>query len=137
MKQGGGATAPRLHRLRRSYSRPPNPAGFLFAFVGCRLLLLILRFQRLSFARVLRSEEFGGPPLFEPSLKMERNTGHITASGLSPWAHRGFNARGPSKVLPVRGTRVHGGGFMLAVMNFVGRATAARPLPNLWKLLVW
>ena len=74
--------APHSHRLHRPDGRPPDLAVFSFAFAGCRLLL-ILRLKLLRFWRVLiLSEQFGGPPLFEPSLKVEGNTGHIKASGL-------------------------------------------------------
>src|SRR5262245_29256266 len=75
----------RSRRWCRLDTRPPNPASVSFAFAGGRLLL-ILRFNLLRFGRVrIRSEEkFGSPPLFEPSLKVEGNTGHIKASGLAP-----------------------------------------------------
>jgi hypothetical protein len=75
----------RSHRWCRLDTRAPNPASSSFALAGCRLLLN-LRFELLRFGRVrIRSEEeFGGPPPFEPSLKVEGNIGHIKASGLVP-----------------------------------------------------
>jgi hypothetical protein len=81
----GTSSVSHSHRWCRLDTRAPNPACSSFAFAGCRLLLH-LRFELLRFGRVrIRSEEeFGGPPLFEPSLNVEGNTGHIKASGLVP-----------------------------------------------------
>jgi len=49
--------------------------GFSFALAGLGHLL-ILAFK-LSFFERGRTDESGGPPLFEPSLKVEGDIGHI------------------------------------------------------------
>jgi len=57
-----------------------NPVGFSFALAGLGQLL-ILPFKLLLFGRG-GTDESGGPPPFEPSLKVEGNIGHIQASRL-------------------------------------------------------
>jgi hypothetical protein len=56
--------------------------GFSFALAGLGQLLM-LPFKLLLFRRG-RTEESGGPPLFEPSLKVEGDIGHFKTSGLCP-----------------------------------------------------
>jgi hypothetical protein len=64
-----------------------------------RVQLLILPLN-LMFRRVRRiwSGEPGGPPLLEPSLKVEGDAGHMKNSGLVTAVHKASNARGPLKV---------------------------------------
>jgi hypothetical protein len=55
-----------------------NPAGFSFAFAGCGKLLT------LPFPMLLeRARKSGGPPLFEPSFKVERDSTHNQSSGFA------------------------------------------------------
>jgi hypothetical protein len=56
--------------------------GFSFALAGLGQPL-ILPFRLLLFGRG-QADEPGGPPLFEPSLKVERDIGHIKPLGLFP-----------------------------------------------------
>ena len=53
-----------------------NPAGFSFAFAGCGKLLTLLFPMLLE-----RARKSGGPPLFEPSLKVEWNANHNKTYG--------------------------------------------------------
>jgi len=87
-----------LERLRRW----PGPAagrlklvGFSFALAG-RRRLPTLRCKLMLFRRVrrLRSES-GGPPLFEPSLKVEGDTAHNPKLRLVAPVSWTLNARGP------------------------------------------
>src|SRR6516165_3773222 len=90
-----GASLPRSHRWCRPDAQRPNPVGFSFALAGLGQPL-ILPFRLLLFGR-RQTDEPGGPPLFEPSLKVERNIGHIKPLGLFP-RFIGINALGPLKV---------------------------------------
>src|SRR5229473_7830975 len=55
-----------------------NPAGFSFAFAGCGKLLT------LPFPMLLeRARKSGGPPLFEPSFKVQRDSTHNQSSGFA------------------------------------------------------
>jgi hypothetical protein len=56
--------------------------GFSFALAGLGQLL-IPPFKLLLFGRG-RPDEPGSPPLFEPSLKVERDIGHIKPLGFTP-----------------------------------------------------
>ena len=63
--------------------------------------MLILPFKPLLLGRVwvIRSVESGGPSLFEPSLKIEGNTGHTNALALPPqfdWPQRLWFSKGPA-----------------------------------------
>ena len=73
-----------------------NPAGFSFAFAGCGKLLT------LPFPMLLeRARKSGGPPLFEPSFKVQRDCTHNQSSGFAAAPRgQGLNARGPLKVVP-------------------------------------
>ena len=77
-----GASVSRSHRWCRPDAHRLNPAGFSFALAGLGQLLM-LPFKLLLFRRG-RTEESGGPPLFEPSLKVEGDIGHFKTSGLCP-----------------------------------------------------
>jgi hypothetical protein len=77
-----------------------NPAGFSFPFAGrCRLTLLFkpILLVRGGFCRPGKS---GGPPLFEPSFKVQRDSTHNQSSGFAvapgsrPQRARSF--KGPS-----------------------------------------
>ena len=73
-----------------------NPAGFSFAFAGCGKLLTLLFPMLLE-----RARKFGGPPLFEPSFKVQRDSTHNQSSGFAVAPRgQGLNARGPLKVHP-------------------------------------
>jgi hypothetical protein len=73
-----GASVPRSRRRCRPQARRFNP-GFSFGFGGFGKLLLLLR---LAFERwQRRPAKSGGPPLFEPSLKIQGYTAHIGNSG--------------------------------------------------------
>jgi hypothetical protein len=61
---------------------------------------LILPFKLLLFPRS-RTDEPGGPPLFEPSLKIEGDIGHLKPTGLSAPVHRTINAQDHLKVRQV------------------------------------
>ena len=75
-----GASFPRSH----CWCRPDalSPAGFSFALARLRQLL-ILPFKLWLFG-CGRTDESGGPPLFEPSLQVEGDIRHIKTSGLCP-----------------------------------------------------
>ena len=72
-----------------------NPAGFSFAFAGCGKLLTLLFPMLLE-----RARKSGGPPLFEPSFKVQRDSTHNQSSGFAvapgvrPQRARSF--KGPS-----------------------------------------
>ena len=73
-----------------------NPAGFSFAFAGCGKLLTLLFPMLLE-----RARKSGGPPLFEPSFKVQRDCTHNQSSGFAAAPRgQGLNARGPLKVHP-------------------------------------
>src|ERR1700722_7874728 len=73
-----GASDPRSRRRCRPQARRFNP-GFYFGFGGFGKLLLLLR---LAFGRwQRRPAKSGGPPLFEPSLKVQGYTAHNRNSG--------------------------------------------------------
>ena len=69
------SSVPRSQRWRRPDAHWLNPVGFSFALAGLGQLL-ILPFKHLFFEGG-RTEESGGPSLFEPSLKVEGDIGHI------------------------------------------------------------
>jgi len=74
-----------------------NPAGLSLAFAGFgELLTLPFKAMLLECAR-----KSGGPPLFEPSFKVQRNSAHNQSSGfaVAPGL-KAHNARGPLKVHP-------------------------------------
>jgi hypothetical protein len=74
VREGAGASVPRSRRRCRPQARRLNPAVFSFGFGGLGKLLLL----RLALGRRWRSrpDKSGGPPLFEPSLKVQRNVAH-------------------------------------------------------------
>ena len=72
------SSIPRSQRWRRPDAHWLNPVGFSFALAGLGQLL-IQPFKFLFFGRGWTNES-GGPPLFEPSLKVEGDIGHIKAS---------------------------------------------------------
>jgi hypothetical protein len=59
-----------------------NPAGFSFAFAGCGKLLTLL-FPMLFPMLLERARKSGGPPLFEPSFKVQRENAHNQSSGFA------------------------------------------------------
>jgi hypothetical protein len=67
-------SGPRSHRRCRPHARRFNPADFSFGFGGFGKLLLL----RLALGRRWRSRptKSGGPPLFEPSLKVQGDDTH-------------------------------------------------------------
>jgi len=69
------------HRWGRPDAHWPNPVVFSFALAGLGELL-IMPFKPLLFGRG-RTNEPGGPPLFEPSLKVEGEIGHIKPLGFT------------------------------------------------------
>jgi hypothetical protein len=76
------ASVPRSHRWGKPETRRLNPVGFSFARVGRGDLLAL--FFRPMFSRCdrwNRSGESSGPPLFAPSLKIERDIAHNQNSG--------------------------------------------------------
>ena len=77
-----GASVPRSHRWCRPDAHRFSPAGFSFALAGLSQLM-ILPFKLLLFG-CGRTDESGGPTLFEPSLKVEGDIGHIKTSVLCP-----------------------------------------------------
>jgi hypothetical protein len=73
-----------LTPLGRSEARWLDPVGFSFVFAR-RGRLLILRFKLVLLWRAqVRSQESGGPPFFEPSLKVEGDTAHSQNSAFAP-----------------------------------------------------
>jgi hypothetical protein len=81
-KKRRGASIPRSHRLCRPQAHRFNPAGFSIGFGGFGKLLLLLK---LALGRRWRSRptKSGGPPLFEPSLKVEGYKAHHRNSGFA------------------------------------------------------
>src|SRR5258708_29096298 len=81
-------------------SRPALPAGFSFAFAGRgELLMLLLPFKAML--PLGHARKSGGPPLFEPSFKVQGENAHNQSSGFTaPPVLKGLNARGPLKVHP-------------------------------------
>jgi hypothetical protein len=79
---GRGASVPRSNRRYRPQARRFNPAGFSFGFGGFGKLLLLLR---MALGRRWRSQptKSCGPPLFEPSLKVQWYTAHSRNSGFA------------------------------------------------------
>jgi hypothetical protein len=59
-----------------------NSAGFSFAFAGCGKLLT-LPFPMLLPMLLERARKSGGPPLFEPSFKVQRDSTHNQNSGFA------------------------------------------------------
>ena len=74
-KKARDQLAPRSHRWCRPDAHWLNPVSFSFVLAGVGQLL-ILPFKLLFFEGD-RTDESGGPPLFEPSLKVEGDIGHI------------------------------------------------------------
>jgi hypothetical protein len=81
-RRGSG---PRSHRRNRSQARRPRPAGFSFAFIG-RADLFALPIKPILLWRVgwIRSGKSGGPSLFEPSLKVQRDNTYNQTPGCRP-----------------------------------------------------
>src|SRR5258705_1496824 len=81
-------------------SRPVLPAGLSFAFAGRgELLMLLLPFKAML--PLGHARKSGGPPLFEPSFKVQRENAHNQSSGITAAPGlEGLNARGPLKVHP-------------------------------------
>jgi len=89
------------HRWGRPQARRFDPAGFSFGFGGCgKLLILPFKFLLFRRRRWNRSRKSGGPPLFELSLKVQRDIAHNAPQGSRscPGA-TALNARGALKVL--------------------------------------
>ncbi len=78
---GGSATlSPRWFELTtkgRPRTHRPNLAGFSLLFAGGGLLLLTRRIAML----LGNSRKSGGPPLFAPSFKVQRDNAHNPSSG--------------------------------------------------------
>jgi hypothetical protein len=76
------------------------PAGFSFAFAGRgELLMLLLPFKAML--PLGHARKSGGPPLLEPSFKVQRENAHNQSSGFTAAPGlEGLNARGPLKVHP-------------------------------------
>jgi hypothetical protein len=85
-------------RDNRRQARRLNRAGFSFGFGGLGKLLLLLRLT-LGRRRRSRPIKSGGPPLFEPSFKVQGYAAHNRNSGFAvlPRCY-GLNARGARKV---------------------------------------
>jgi hypothetical protein len=86
MTSRGAADSGLRLRARRLTSagkeaRRLNAAGFAFAVVGCGDLMLLLPFKAMLLLKRARGRKSGGPPLFAPSFKVQRNTGHNQSSG--------------------------------------------------------
>ena len=65
------------HRWGRPQARRPNPEGFSFAFTRRgELFALPFRPTLLGRSRCNRQQKSGGPSLFEPSLKVQRDNAH-------------------------------------------------------------
>jgi hypothetical protein len=62
-------------------SRPVLPAGFSFAFAGHGELLMLLPFKAML--PLGHARKSGGPPLFEPSFKVQRENAHNQSSGFA------------------------------------------------------
>ena len=79
-----------------------HPVSYCFSLAR-RVQLLILPFQ-LTFrrGRRIRSGESGGPPLFEPSLKVERDTAHHQNSGFGRPGLKFLNWRSQPGRYPLR-----------------------------------
>ena len=97
-EHGAGFNArkvPKLATVRRQLFRYPgpsahtarpkgqlNPVGFSFAIAGCGKLLTLL--SPMLFPMLLeRARKSGGPPLFEPSFKVQRDSTHNQSSGFA------------------------------------------------------
>jgi hypothetical protein len=78
---GGSATLSarwfELTTKGRPRTRRPNLAGFSLLFAGGGLLLLTRRIAML----LGNSRKSGGPPLFAPSFKVQRDNAHNPSSG--------------------------------------------------------
>jgi hypothetical protein len=78
-----------------------NPASLSFPFAGRGRLTLRFKPMLLVRGGFHRPGKSGGPPLLEPSFKVEGNGAHNQSSGfaVAPGL-KGHNARGPLKVQP-------------------------------------
>jgi hypothetical protein len=82
IRPGPGVSVPRSHHCGRPEARRLIPVGFSFALAGrARQLILPFKLMLLGRGRRIRSQESGGPPPFEPSLKVEGDTAHNQTSG--------------------------------------------------------
>ncbi len=71
----------RLSTARFHRSRPVLPAGFSFAFAGRGEWLMLLPFKAML--PLGHARKSGGPPLFEPSFKVQRENAHNQSSGFT------------------------------------------------------
>jgi hypothetical protein len=83
----------------RRQARRLNATGFAFAVVGRGELLMLLLFKAMLLLERARGRKSGGPPLFAPSFKVQRNTAHNPSSGF----HRRSKA-----INAFDGLKVHG-----------------------------
>ena len=84
-------------------ARRLNPASFSFPFAGRGRLTLRFKPMLLVRGGFHRPGKSGGPPLLEPSFKVEGNGAHNQSSGLAVAPGlKAHNARGPLKVHPKR-----------------------------------
>jgi hypothetical protein len=83
MDFGRGASDPRSHSRCRPQARRLNPAGFSFGFGRFGKLLLLLLRLALGRRWWSRPTKSGGPPLFEPSLKVPGYNAHNLNSGFA------------------------------------------------------
>src|SRR6266403_5330219 len=90
-----------LNSHGRLQTRRLNPASFSFPFAGRGRLPLHFKSTLLVRGGFHRPGKSGGPPLFEPSFKVQRNDAHSQKLRVRGRPRvKGLNARGPLKVHP-------------------------------------
>ena len=112
LENGFVGPPPKHHRRRAAFPVPPlralgqissarrlSPAGFPVGFGRAELLILLFILALLGRGFWRLPGKSGCPPLFELSLKVQRDLAHYPTSGFAvlPW-HYGLNALGAQKV---------------------------------------
>ncbi len=81
--EGRGASVPRSRSRCGPHARRFSPAGLSFAVVGRGDWLMLLPFKAMLLLERAGGRKSGGPPLFEPSFKVQRENAHNQSSGFT------------------------------------------------------